>query len=288
MNPLIFLMLYIILAHNSLNCYVKETTSDNRELIDVVIPCTSKDLPTLTYCIHGIRKYGKNIRRIIVISDKKLTDEAEWFSETNFQFSKLSLANEIFQNEQHASEYIAHKNSRIGWLYQQLLKLYSPLTIPNIASNVLILDSDTIFLKPVSFFDDEGYALYNMGAEYHIPYFEHMKRFLPTLFKVYPEYSGITHHMLFQQHVIKELCEKVEQLHKIELWKVMCRCIDHNHLYNSAFSEYEIYFNFIFDPENKKKVKLRSLNWANTGQINSIDDFQNNCYDYVSCHAYMR
>ena len=185
---MLFLILLYILSY-SLNGYAENIKVNAKtNIIDVVIPCTDKDLQTLPLCIDGIRKNGKGVRRIIVISDKKLTDKAEWFDEKNFEFSKFDVAYEIFQNKEKAFAYINHKNSRIGWLYQQLLKLYAPLTIPNISSNVLILDSDTIFLKPY-FFDNEGRVLYNLGSicEYNGEYFEHMKRLLPTLRRVYPK-----------------------------------------------------------------------------------------------------
>lgn len=253
--------------------------------IDVVIPCTEKDLRTLPLCIKAVRKYGKDINRVLVISDKKLTDEAEWFDEKQFEFSKVDIAFEIFQNKERATEYINDSRNRIGWLYQQLLKLYAPLTIPNISVNVLILDADTIFLKPISFMDHEGNALYNVGDEYHIPYFEHMKKLLPDSKRIFQNYSGITHHMLFQRQIIEAICENVKKLHKVELWRAMCRCIDHNHLFNSAFSEYEIYFNFIFAPKKDTSVKLRLLKWTDICNIDSLHEFEKNGFDYVSCHA---
>ena len=44
-------------------------------------------------------------------------------------------------------------NKRNGWYLQQLLKLYSGNVIPGILENYLIIDSDTYFLKPMSFID---------------------------------------------------------------------------------------------------------------------------------------
>ena len=43
--------------------------------IDVVIPCHPKDLDTLELCIEGIRKYGQNIRRVIVVFIQKTDAE---------------------------------------------------------------------------------------------------------------------------------------------------------------------------------------------------------------------
>jgi len=60
--------------------------------IDAVIPAHPKDLETLEYCIKGIKKNVKNIRRIIVVSKSKLTDNAEWFDEALYPFSYPEVA----------------------------------------------------------------------------------------------------------------------------------------------------------------------------------------------------
>ena len=111
----------------------------SKEAIDVVIPCTEKDLATLNLCIEGIRKNCSNIRRIIVVSQKQYTQSAEWFDEKLFPFSKFDLALQIFGDAVQAQKFVQAPNSRIGWIYQQLLKLYAPCIIPKISSNVLIL-----------------------------------------------------------------------------------------------------------------------------------------------------
>ena len=55
-------------------------------MIDVVIPAHKKDVDTLDLCIDGIRNNVKDVRRIIVVSKDKLTDNQEFYSEEDFQF----------------------------------------------------------------------------------------------------------------------------------------------------------------------------------------------------------
>lgn len=252
--------------------------------IDVVIPCTEKDLPTLDLCIDGIRTYGKNIDRIIVISHHKLTEHAEWFDEAQYPFSFDDIAFHIFQNTYRARNYLSQSNNRIGWIFQQLLKLYSPFVIPHISENVLVLDADTIFVRPVEFIDSEGYALYNPGTEYHRPYFEHGAKLIPHFKKVYPSYSGISHHMLLQKNILNDLFDVVESYHKTSFWKAFCNCINHAHVAGSCASEYELYFNFIFS--HNYQVKIRRLSWANVRR-SLFEKKKNESYDYVSCHSYL-
>lgn len=253
--------------------------------IDVVIPAIEKDLDTLDQCIEGIRSHGGHVRRVIVISPAKLTDKAEWFPEDSFPFSKEEVALEIFSSAAVAQEFLKSP-SRIGWIYQQLLKFYAPFVIPDLSPNVLILDADTLFLKDVSFIDEEGVGLYNIGSGYHSPYFAHMARLLPGLGRVYPQYSGICHHMLFQRNVLEELFEEIETYHGKEAWRAIAGAISPREAGRASLSEYEIYFNYIFSKE--KPVKIRLLKWANIGNLDAIPFYEADGYDYVSCHTWMR
>jgi hypothetical protein len=170
------------------------------------------------------------------------------------------------------------KNDRNGWYLQQLLKLYAGLVIPNITERYLVIDADTFFLKPTTFVED-GKSLYNVGYEYHVPYFTHMANLHPDLSKRI-EQSGICHHMVFETAYVKDLFSLVESRHNEAFYKVFLRCItDHN---GSGASEYEMYLNFMikFHPS---VIKIRTLSFKNS---NTLD--VNSNYDYISWHWYMR
>jgi hypothetical protein len=264
----------------------RKTYNLSSEPIDVVFVCHKKDLVTLDLAIEGIKINGKNIRRIIVISEEKLTDNAEWFSEANFPFTKRDLAIEIFKpNKKSAYFFINAKNSRIGWIYQQLLKLYAPFTVPEISSNVLIVDADTIFLNETEFIDKNGITLFNPGTEFNAPYFAHANRLIPGFKKIHPYYSGISHHMVFQRPILADLFSIIESAHKTVAWKAFCWCIDQKELYGSSLSEYEIYFNFVF--ARTSQVAIRHLQWDNMKfDRDAIALHQDGGYHYVSCHSY--
>lgn len=137
--------------------------------IDVVIPCDLKDQRLLDRCIEGIKGQCSQVRRVIVISKVPLTKRAEWFDENLFPFQKTEVALALFhQNKEAALRYMSGWN-RLGWIYQQLLKLYAVQVIPDISPNVLVLDSDTIFLNPVTFTNSEGEPFLTLAGEYHLP-----------------------------------------------------------------------------------------------------------------------
>lgn len=281
-----FALLTILLFQSTLHALSPLVFPFANDPIDVVIPCVEKDSSTLSLCIRGIRENGANIRRVIVVSKQPFTDEAEWFDESEYPFSYQDIEEALgYQAPEHIKNLLA-KEARTGWYYQQLLKLYASLVIPNISSNILILDADAIFLNPVTFLDEHNAGLYNPGEEYHIPYFEHASRLIPAFHKCFPEYSGISHHMIFQRSVIETLMEEVECNHKIPFWQIFCRLVDPNDLIHSGASEYEIYFNYIFACSTQPSI--RKLLWRNIQRFSEIQSFKELGYHYVCLHAYNR
>lgn len=263
------------------------TTYDLKyEPIDVVMPCHEKDIDTLDACIAGIRANISNVNRVIIVSDRRLTDKAEWFDESQFPFSKWDLALEIFNGDQQkALEFVRAPNTRVGWIFKQMVNLYSAFVVPGVSSNILVIDADTIFLRPVSFLNELGGGLYNPGTENHRPYFDHGARLIPGFKKVFTKYSGISHHLLFQRAILEDLHTTIIKTHGLEPWKAICRCIDHKELYASCMADYELYFNFAFERTNQ--IEIRTLKWANVAGLD-IRNYVANGFDYVSCHTYMR
>lgn len=265
----------------------KVTYSFIDEPIDVVIPSTAKDNAMLEYCIESVKKYCNNIRRIIVVSPQQITYNAEWFDEASYPFSKHEVALHLNGlDEDKATNYMKQNNSRVGWYYQQLLKLYAPSVIPGISSNALIVDSDVVFFHPVNFINSEGGGNYAYGTHHHQPYFAHANRLLPGLRKLYNDKSGICHHMLFQKAILDDLFFQVEEVHHQEFWKAFLLCVDPAEIRDSGASEYEIYFNFAFS--RTQQVTMRPLSWYNWGKLHDLQHHKNGEYDFVSYHSYYR
>ncbi len=260
------------------------------EPIDVVIPAISKDIETLDLCIEGIKKNGKSVRNVYVVSPEPLTAKATWVDEKDFPFSKYDVAFAIYKNQEKAKAYLAKPGNRIGWIYQQLLKLYAPLIIKGVSSNVLLLDSDTIFLNPVSFLNERFEPLFNPGISHGKQYFVHAKKVIPGFKKFFRKHSGITHHMLVQKNVMESLFATIK-LHNqnMDPWKALCHHIDREasgDVTNLALSEFEIYFNYIFAATNQ--AHIRTLRWANVSSLASMERYKAEGYHYISCHTYMK
>ena len=282
-----------------------------QNFIDAVIPAHVKDQAILDHCILGIKKNVKNIRRVIVVSKEKYSDNAEWFDEKLYPFSFEEI-----------SQILNNKN--VGWNYQQLLKLYSVLVIPNISQQVLIVDADTVFYKKVEFITDDGFALYNLAkdrdlyrSEFQISTLNHIAEILPQIKEKLPEIfsesaknnsyrardfnkklnflnqkdqeksydleSGICHHMLFQKEVIESLFSTVESNFENEkFYKIFLQ----NRQSIFGVAEYNLYFYFLisFFPN---LYSIRILNYKNTAKFFPLFEKIRKKYHYCSYHSYM-
>lgn len=249
---------------------------------DIVIPYGPSDKKVVDDMLKFTKKNVIGYRKIFIVTyDMNVKfDDCIMIDENIFPFNKTMI-----------DERLPYKD-RGGWYLQQLIKLYASFVIPEITDTYLVIDADTYFLRPVTFFEN-GLPIYNYGEEHHKPYFAHMKRLHPTL-KRENDMSGVTHHMVFQKHIIQQMFDLVEGEHnktaeaateaateaaqKKPFWRIFIENIYLEH--TSGASEYEIYFNYlqIYHPN---EFLLRKLHWENSNHIH------HNC-DYVSLHFYLR
>jgi hypothetical protein len=257
-----------------LNKFIYE--NENENLFDIVIPVGINDINCIEKQIIYTKKNIIGYRNIYLIcEDENISiDGCIIINENIFPFSK---------------QYIKEKyciTNRIGWILQQLLKLYSGFIIPNILDKYLVIDSDTFFLKPTSFILD-NYCLYNYGWEYWEKYFEHMNKLHPSLIRYDKNISGICHHMIFEKKYINQLFNLVEKYHNKQFFDIFLENIDISNLKEAICSEYELYFNFMLI-YNSDKMKIRSLFWENVNSQEFYININKNKYDYISYHHYYR
>ena len=254
--------------------------------IDAVIVAHRKDKETLDYCINGIRENCSKVRRIIVVSAEKLTNQAEWFNENLFPFSVDDIYLAIGKGDKKSSQaFFQNHNRGPGWYLQQLLKLYSPFIIPKISSNVLIVDADVVFLNPVKFLNKQKGGLFCVNHNKAKPlYLQHAERLVPGYQRIYPEVYSVCHHMLFQRPILEDLFNTVEQYHGTEFWVAFCSCVVPNP--KKGASEYEIYYNFALT--HTDQVALRELKWMNSAHPELRKEYEKEGYHFVGFHTYLR
>jgi len=238
-------------------------------LFDIVIPVGPNDKSVIEQQIKYTKKNIIGYRNIYLICyDPSITiDGCITINENIFPFNIDTVA------EHHG------KLERNGWYLQQLLKLYAGKIIPNILDKYLVIDSDTFFLKPTTFVENNK-CLYNYGTEYHKPYFHHMEKLDKDLTKIDKSKSGICHHMIFETKYIDELISKIEKNHNELFYNIFLKTVTEKK--GSGASEYEIYFNYMLK-YNPDKIQIRKLNWGNTCKLDTDCNL-----DYISYHWYLR
>lgn len=246
-------------------------------MFDIVIPLGPNERNKIHKQIEYTKKNVIGYRNIYIITnnyDNLQVEGCKVIDESIFPFSINDIASYFIQHK--------GKKNRNGWYFQQLIKLYISFAIEEILDNYLIIDSDVYFLKPLNFMDGEKF-IFTVWNEYHIPYFEHMKR-LHNSFNKMTKHSGIAHHMLFNRNYIKELFYIVESTHYKPFWVCFIEAVKEHLKYPSDYvesgaSEYELYFNFMIK-NHSDKIILRTLNWVNQPRYYDINTPSN--YDYVS------
>lgn len=244
--------------------------------IDVVIPTCEKDLNTLNIVIQGVKKNIENLGRIYVVCDKSLSQyisDAIFIDEESYPFSKRDIITHIFDTNS------SKGRGGPGWFLQQLLKLYSFNTISGISSNILIVDSETIFYKKYTPIQNNVVS-YAVSNEVTYTYRSHMTSLLPYM-KIYSDkISGICHQMLFQRHVLQNLFDRVYQIYKLPFWK---SCILITRVSKDVYSEYDLYFNFILHFHRTTTRITNDISWDLSSSIPENSD-----YTYLTAHSHLR
>lgn len=241
-------------------------------MFDIVIPLGPNDKDFIHSQIEKTRQNVIGYRNIYIVS-----------SDPNFKCDHCIVIDENIFPFVEDIAIIHGKNPRNGWYLQQLIKLYAGSIIPGILGRYLVIDADTFFLNPTSFENTDGMCLYNFGREYHLPYFDHMKRLNASFKRIY-ELSGICHHMMFEQTILEEMFLMVSR--EKPFWMVFLEEVDIwlRHGIGSGASEYELYFNYI-SQFHQDKIEIRELQWENVKTL----DFQKYSHlDYISYHHFLR
>lgn len=153
-----------------------------------------------------------------------------------------------------------------GWYFQQLLKFAYAFSLPDDA-DYLIWDADTVLLRPIDLFDEQGRTWFTKADEYHEPYFESYERLLGL---VAPrEFSFISQHMVVKVGVLREMMARIEAHCPGDenwAWKIMRNLSPQT---SNRFSEYETYGHYV-KQVHPEMAAFRRLEWTRDGALESF------------------
>ena len=135
---------------------------------------------------------------------------------------------------------------RTGWYVQQFIKMsFCRFTD---SDYYFLWDSDTVPVKSIKLFDDNGIPFLDYKTEYHQPYFETIQLLLPGYNKKFKG-SFISEHMLINSAYMRELLCKIESnigIPGTSFDEKIINAIPENHVGGSGFSEFETYGTYIY------------------------------------------
>ena len=109
----------------------------------------------------------------------------------------------------------------------------------------LCVDADHVLIRPHVFLTEDYKTVFYMTYEYHQPIIDHLHRFLPNL--TLDNLSYVDHKMLFDKEQLKKLQETITQQTGKPWLEAAIESYDRSLSTPSAFSEFEMYGNFVQD-----------------------------------------
>lgn len=248
---------------------------------DVVVLVGPNDTHVWRQQLQYTRKNVKGCKHVFIIASPACMQDVKErgsppnvtvVSEDVFPFSVKDVQN-VFGR--------SGPNKRDFWYLQQLMKLYTGKCIPGISDRYLVIDCDTLFLKPTTFIDKQNKLLFSTTKyESHIPYYEHMQRVHPSL--VHPRTSSaVVHHMMFDRVLLDKLFALVAS--RGPFWRVFLECVAPEHRDFSGASEYELFYCFLH-VHHPGSFRVRNLKFENVSKLPESAGSN----DYVSMHHHMQ
>ena len=218
---------------------------NNSEGVHLIILC-KKDYQDifLNYCIFSINEnvQDKILSRTIITNKK-------------FNFPNFDVIDDLEFWNLFDPKLQSKKILKDTWIKQQVLKLHSDKIKKG---NILIVDADLFFLKPVQFIEQNKYNFY-MANEYEYRYFETINCLLEI--KKQTQWSFVSDFSIFNSDILNSMRSEIETIHNKSFLEVLTNILPDSKIrgYNLSgylLSEYELYGTYFL---HKQKEKLNKL-----------------------------
>lgn len=245
--------------------------------VSVFIPVAIKDLECVSQTVRSIREFLLHpIVEIVICAANEDAIKIECIS-LDVRFVDEKSVQPIDKSE---IKYNCNGIDRLGWLYQQFLKLSSLECCQ--ASHVLVWDSDTELVKPTNF-EFQGRFIIEYSEEIHQPYED-------CSLKLIGKNSGYNvgftcHKILFSKPILTEMLNGIESRHQMPWHEAVMSSLDNYEA--SSFSEYNLYSNYVI-ANHSDSVKIR--HWRNFADVKKSNRFRNvlvrRMFSSVSYHSW--
>ncbi|MFS0725544.1 DUF6492 family protein [Paenibacillus sp. 1P07SE] len=202
--------------------------------IDVLIPAIEKDLGTLPHVIDSVRAMVHHPISQFLIVSPDTPRMRKLCARKRCTFINETAVLPITKRDIH---YRSARWERSGWLYQQLLKLGAEKFVT--ASHYLVIDADTVLIRPHRFLTPEGKTVFYTRSWSQPEYFVTYRKLLG---RSPARASFVTHYMLFEKTIVKQMKRTIEARHGMSWFRAILHSMDRKKQF--AFSEFETYANY--------------------------------------------
>lgn len=261
-------------------------TDMNNKKFDVVIPVIpadfirnhnnyflmEKNLPVKKFVFIGPSSLEKEIENLSLNCDVSFINENDIIS--------FDSVNKAFIDRVERAGYSISKESRLGWYYQQFLKMsYCELCEDDY---YLVWDSDTIPIRKIDLFSENGKPYLDVKIEHNQAYFDTIKSLLPTLKKDI-EYSFISEHMLFNVERMREMIDEINKtdFYGSTYYEKIANAIDIMNL-KLGFSEFETYGTYVHENHPDDYEIRRWYSMRSAGYMFNADELTEEDLDWLS------
>lgn len=230
------------------------------EPIDVVIPLVAKDLRISPLCLEGIRHCVPHPVKDIYIVAPPQQEVIDFCKDNGLVFVDESS---VFGfNPKEINLQIPRSDgtlwNRSGWFFQQLLKLSGKV---GTCRYYLCIDADHILIRPHVFLTDDRKTVFYMTYEDHQPIKDWLQRLMPDM--PLASLSYVDHKMLFDKEQLEALHEEITRRWGKPWLEALIDSYDRTLSTPSAFSEFELYGNFVKEkvlrPWLQKRLSYKKL-----------------------------
>ena len=229
--------------------------------MDIMIPMGVKDFYIVQKNIANVNKFF-DYETIYLVANK---NTFPFFKKSFLSKNRVVLVDEnsmvpglSFDSVKQAIDKKNLDDPYYGWYFQQFLKIAFART-QCAKEDYLIWDADTIPLRHIDF-KQNGLYLFNLKPEYHVPYFDCIRKIL-GLEKVVKG-SFITEHIVVNTAIMNEMLDKIESAGGTIFFEAIINSLEKS--VKCGFSEYETYGTYIFSkyPQKVKERKLATFRHA--------------------------
>lgn len=260
--------------------------------IDLLVVANRKDLDVFPLTVKSAILTSLNpIKSITVVTPR---GDIEVFQQALEDLTLVSpwevLDENLALNKEDRELIRARFPKRYGWVLQQFVAV-SQVSASQ-ALGVLLVNCDTVLTQRMHWLDNQGNQVLLASLEYHAPYYE----LLQSLSKMegQPTYTFITHHMLFQPQILREILGLTPEFSTSDFFKLVLHTADTDED-SPLCVEFEPYAQGLLNSYSHKARLSKFSNLPLTRNVASlkhaeeaIDLGKKFPYKSISLHSYLK